>query len=695
MTARHVPSFADLPRIRIFDELAASPDGRWVAYTMSRPYPGETPPVGSRITILDLQRNTRRVLALGGDARGMAWSPLGSTLAFIAPSKNKATIWLYSPTDPSGKARPLQATDRLDRDVRAMAWSPSGTHISYLARDLPTPSADSATAPLRIVIFRDEPGVVTGSTSGYRPDSAGMHLAIASIDGGSSRIVARNLVTLQGLPPTIHWSRSGQMLIGGGPLGKASPQVLSERRLYLVEASSGTARQIAPDYPGRFRATLSPSGHLSAYLEYEHLPERPRIPGMFSLRLAGLRRSDSVIRPSAESEMDGFISSLPPLWSNDRTLVVGRYVDATARLYAVDLPSRRWRQLTPDTLSASVYATASGGKVLLVVLENVNQQQELYLVEPRTGALTQLTHEGGNDPALRLGQVDQVEWLSADRRFTVHGFLVKPPDYDPRRRHPLIVMIHGGPGAPYSNSYTEVNFGLGTPPPQLIAAPGYLVLLPNPRGDQSYGLSYRDAIHGDLALGPYADVSGGVAALIHRGLVDSTAVGIYGSSYGAYLGAYAITQTHRFAAAVIDDGPVNLASLYGQSYAINSPLLRHYLDGSPWTQAERYRSQSPISHADRVRTPVLMRYGGRSATGDNIRPSYMLAQGLEFYAALRDHDVPVEFIIHPDQPHSVEDWGLFQDWTHRILSWFGRWLVQEGSSLTGEHSVVPLPEARP
>ena len=102
---------------------------------------------------------------------------------------------------------------------------------------------------------------------------------------------------------------------------------------------------------------------------------------------------------------------------------------------------------------------------------------------------------------------------------------------------------------------------------------GYLVLLPNPRGDWSYGLPYRDAIYGDYGPGPFADVIGGVSALIHRGLVDSTAVGVYGGSYGAYLTAYAITQTRRFAAAVMDDGMVNLTSFYGQTYATSAPAL--------------------------------------------------------------------------------------------------------------------------
>jgi dipeptidyl aminopeptidase/acylaminoacyl peptidase len=177
-------------------------------------------------------------------------------------------------------------------------------------------------------------------------------------------------------------------------------------------------------------------------------------------------------------------------------------------------------------------------------------------------------------------------------------------------------------------------------------------------------------------------VNAGVSALIACGLVDSTAIGIYGPSYGGYLTAYAITQTDRFAAASIDDGPMNLASVYAQNYAVLSRLLSQAFDGTPWTRAELYAAQSPITYIGRVHTPVLMRYGGLSATGDNIRQSYMLAQGFELYAGLRDHDVPVQFVLHPDQGHGITDWQLYQDWIARNLRWFSYWLRHEGTKPT-------------
>lgn len=318
---------------------------------------------------------------------------------------------------------------------------------------------------------------------------------------------------------------------------------------------------------------------------------------------------------------------------------------------------------------------------MLAVLESASQPQRLYSVDPATGTLTDLAIGDNASSHLKLGRVRPVDWTSSDERFRVHGYLIEPPDYDSSRRYPLIVVVHGGPGVLFTNSFVGLNFWQqGYVPPQWLALAGYLVLLPNPRGDGSYGDAFETAILNDWGPGPFGDVDAGVSALIAAGRVDSTAVGILGVSYGGYLAAFAITQTHRFAAASINDGPTDLSTDYGVNYAYHALSFRFFFGGTPWTMPDVYAAQSPITFVDRVRTPVLMRYGGRSATGDDVRQPYMLAQGFEFYAGLRDAGVPVEFVLHPDQGHSIMDWQLYQDWVRRNLQWFDFWLRHEGTS---------------
>jgi dipeptidyl aminopeptidase/acylaminoacyl peptidase len=676
----HVPTFENMLQLREIDEIAVSPDGRSVAYTTRASFRADTTPVLGRITLLDLQRGTKRLVNVTGQPRRLRWSPTGSMLAFLAPSHGRPRIWVTEAQDTAATPRLFHAHDTIVGDVLAFTWSPSGDAVAYVAANPASPESPGnvVEAPPRLVLFRDAPGEITGPTASYyQRDTIGAYLAVASVrprGSGTSRLLARKLIASK-RPPTVDWSRTGTLLVSGTPIGASWGVELATNALYGIDARTGAVLQSRPDSRA-IAPAWSPSGRWIAYLDAQYLPQGPAL-WTFTLRV--IHPDHETAAPTVSPETDGLYGSFPPVWGrDDRTLYIARYQRGTARLYAVDLVSGQWRALTPDTLSVSRYAVTPDGKIMLAVLDNANQAQEIYRIHPSTGNLTQLTHEADALPFMQLGRVDQVYWPSIDGRFAVHGFLVKPPAYNPARRYPLLVFVHGGPSAPFTNSFLDVNFHPYMLPAQLLAADGYLVLLPNPRGDTSYGPAFRAALHGDWGPGPFRDIDAGVSTLIARGLVDSTAVGIYGTSYGGYLTAFAITQTNRFAAASIDDGPVNLESWYSQNYATMAPILRHTFDGTPWTRPEAYASQSPIRYIDRVRTPVLMRYGGRSDTRDNIRQSYMLAQGFEFYAGLRDHDVPVEFVLHPDQGHGIADWRLYQDWVRRNLRWFGYWVQREG-----------------
>jgi dipeptidyl aminopeptidase/acylaminoacyl peptidase len=683
----HAPTFDDLLALRQFADLAVSADGRWVAYTTSAPFGtggvSYAHTASGHITLLDLRRHVTRVVNVPGQPHALKWSPRGSTLAFLAPSNGRSGMWRYAPleTTPPQSVTP---SDSIGGEILAFTWSPAGDSIAYIAREPGAPGGrvDSAHAPPRLVLFRDAPDEISGPTSpGYSKDSAGAYLAVTGIGSDRSRVLARHVISAQ-YGPTVDWSRTGMLLVGGAPIGVAWWAQLTIRPLYTLDPRTGAVRQVRPERPASMYPTWSPSGRWIAYQDYEVYPAGSPLGQRRALGLDDPSRADA--ERTLLNGNGGLAGTLPPVWgSDDHTLYNAWYERGTARLFAIDVDARRWRAITPDTLSVSHYAVTRDGKAVLAVLENANQPQQLYRIDAATGALTQLTHEARALPSMRLGRVEQLEWPSSDGRFTVHGFLVKPPDYDSARRYPLIVLVHGGPGAFFTNSFVAVGFSPGYLPAQLLASAGYLVLLPNPRGDAGYGEAFEAALHGDWGPGPFGDINAGVSALIARGLADSTALGIGGASYGGYLTAYTITQTTRFGAASINDGPTDLAVGYGQNYAMHANWLGHFFGGTPWTRPDVYAAQSPITYVSQVRTPVLMRYGGRSVTHDNVRQAYMLTQGFEFYAGLHDNNVPVEFVLHPDQGHGIADWGLYKDWVGRNLRWFDYWLRDEGTLPSG------------
>lgn len=684
----HLPILADLPQLREFSQLAVSPDGRWVAYAMSAPFrmSGESAPQRAmqrtsevRITLLDLEEHRTTEVTVSGPPRALRWSPSGTVLTFLVESHGRNRLWQYSPVAARAVPRPVMVSDSLGGSIVAFAWSPAGDTIAYLASEskVPDDQTGSRGARPRLVLFRDTPGEYTEPTvPAYAKDTAGAYVAIAERGGGPAHVLARHIVSSE-VRPELDWSRSGLLLVSGPPVAVAHWKKITQRVVYTLDPRTGAMSKVLPRSTASAVPAWSPSGRRIAFLKAEFLPDGDGPAFSHALRVVDPARPYTELVLSRES--DGLTPAFRPAWgADDSTVYIARYRNGTARLFAVDVATARWRPLTPDTLSVSRYALSYDGRVLVAVLESAMQPAELFRVDPTSGGLTRLTHESSALPAMRLGNVDQVTWRSSDKRFAVHGFLVKPPAYDSTKRYPLVVQLHGGPGAVFTNTFIGVNFTPQFIPPQLLAAAGYLVLLPNPRGDPSYGAAFHAAVREDWGPGPFGDIDAGVSYLVARGLVDSTALGIAGASYGGYLTAYAITQTPRFAAASINDGPIDLASEYGQNFATRSMLARWYFGGPPWTNVEIYARQSPITYVSRVRTPVLMRYGGNSSTYDDIRQSYMLAQGFELYAALKDGDVPVQFVLHPGQGHGILDWALYQDWVLRNLRWFNYWLRHEG-----------------
>jgi dipeptidyl aminopeptidase/acylaminoacyl peptidase len=668
------PTFGDLAKLRHIDEISVSADGNWVAYVAGPVFDFASPPAGVGITFLNLKDGRKRMVDLAGRPHHLAWSPQGQ-LSFLMKTPDRGGIWSLGPRGSETRLVRLASRDSAGEEILAYSWNSAGDSLAYLVAAMPAlkSAAGSFHEQQRLILFRDVPGDLTGPTDPpWARDSIGAYLVVSAIGGDKARVVRPKVVSRRG-DPDIRWLSTGEIGVVGIRLDASLDQMFFERGVTLINPETGATRalQLQPEQAPRNPA-WAPSGRRLAFLNLSRPTMDLRRP-MVDYALHAVARRAGTAQSVLSQHADGLLD-LAPLWSADeRTLYIGRYQRASARLYTVDVSTRQWKLLTPDTLSVSHYVLANDGKHLIVAMENANQPRELFRLDPGSGRLTRLTHEGDSLARYPLGQVEAVSWPSADRRFTVHGFLLKPAGYALGRRYPLIVLVHGGPGAFHSNSFMGLRFNRAFAPAQLLSAAGYLVLLPNPRGDTSYGPEFQIALNGDLASGPFHDVDSGVSALLERGLVDSTAIALYGASYGAYLTAYAVSQTHRYAAAAIDDGPMNLSSIFGQSYGVEIMFLKRRLGGNLWARPEIYAAQSPTTFVDRVRTPVLMRYGGRSACGVNAIRLGFLAQGLEYYAGLKESNVPVEFVVHPDQGHGIADWELYRDWVGRTLTWFGRW----------------------
>jgi dipeptidyl aminopeptidase/acylaminoacyl peptidase len=602
------------------------------------------------------------------------WSPDGQTVAFISRRGSSPQVWLVD-TRGSG---PRQLTGRSSEagvaqsSVEEFAFSPDGRSIAFVATI--TPRGDERSPDmLKVVAVSGESSVLKGTDDSQRT-------VIDVIDIATGK--GERLIEGETRASSLRWSPDGsQLLFLPRPVFslyafKEDISLLSIKGKKVTVPARTHAIEYIPD--------LSPDGAEVAFLAtvvtdpWNRFPNQNwnpiRVVEVMSTRTGAIRR--------ISGDYTNGWNFLPLVWHKaTNTIYFGGRDKATTRIFALSPTGDALRRVTPEDLHVRDYSLSGDGKRMAAILEDANTPPEIYVGNPNTGDFTRLTKLNPQLDQIRLGRVDKIKWRSRDGRFTVEGFLVKPPDYRPGKKYPLLVNLHGGPGSLYQNGFIDVNFLSGYhTPAQLYAAAGYMVLLPNKRGDPSYGPEFVRAHMRDWGRGDVNnDTEAGVDLLIDQGLADPERLGIMGFSYGGYAATWAVTQTKRYKAASVNDGMINLISYYGQAYLYNHTFLEYYMGGNPTEQQALYVDRSPITWAGRITTPMLLRYPtGRG----HIRPQGLigLAQGRELYRALHERGVPVELLIHPQEGHVIRDLEVYRDYVQRNLRWFDYWVLGKGTN---------------
>jgi dipeptidyl aminopeptidase/acylaminoacyl peptidase len=273
----------------------------------------------------------------------------------------------------------------------------------------------------------------------------------------------------------------------------------------------------------------------------------------------------------------------------------------------------------------------------------------------------QVSHANANLPALPLGRTEVIRWKSADG-LEIEGLLTYPSIYEPGRRYPLLLVIHGGPTGVFKQSFDA---SPGLYPVAAFSARGYAVLRPNPRGSSGYGKAFRIANAKDWGGMDYQDLMSGVDHVIGIGVADADRLGVMGWSYGGYITAWAITRTQRFKAASVGGGVSDLVSTSGTTDFLC--WIPEYWGAEHWQGASLYRVRSPISHIGTVSTPTFILHGE-----NDVRVP--ISQGYELYNALKRRGVPVTMVTYPRMPHGPPEPKQRLDIATRNLEWFDRYL---------------------
>ena len=618
-----------------------SPDGSRVAFVAA--------PVGRKgersirtIWIGDAESAARQLTAGTSDDRAPRWSPDGSRLVFLSDrlrtDDDESRLFLLPLA--GGEARPLGT---LKGELSQPSWSPDGRFVAVLRQD---PEDESLKARKK---ERDDAIVVEENPRYTR---------LWLVDGESGR--ARCLTTGDREVRAHGWNPTGESLVVITTNDIEFDAVLGPSDLWQVPVSGGMPRHIA-----RFRTTgstpLVVESDLGPYVvvRIDGHREQPA-ESIWTVPLEGGEPRNLL------PELGGIVEEIAPI-PGSRGVVAARIVERThGRLYRVEVLSGEMVPISPTRLSEGGSITqgvtlAKDGDRAALLWSDATTPEEVYFGETN-GEVAPITSFGESFKG-RLQPTEHVTWLSDDG-VEIEGILTFPAGYQPGRRYPLVVEIHGGPSWQWEDRVMLDWHDWA----QMLASHGYAVLMPNPRGSTGYGNAFQQLLQDDIGGGESRDLIAGALAMVERGIADRDRLGIAGWSWGGYLTAWTITQTDIFSAAVMGAGLSNLISDHGQDDIPSANLL--YFRGHPYHHMEAYWRSSPIRYVAAVRTPTLILHGDADA---RVHP----AQGMEYFRALKILGVPVRFVRYPREKHPIEERAHQIDLMNRIVDWLDRYLKRK------------------
>jgi dipeptidyl aminopeptidase/acylaminoacyl peptidase len=353
---------------------------------------------------------------------------------------------------------------------------------------------------------------------------------------------------------------------------------------------------------------------------------------------------------------DNWISSIA--WSPDsKSIYITAPASAKNAIYEVKVgdgsSSVVWNQASADGATVS-----KDGRTLYFKRSSLARPADIYAL-PRGGAAQQLTHD--NDALLQSLALSTAQdyWYKGAEGTNVQALIVRPPNFDATKKYPALVLIHGGPQGAWSDSWGyRWN-------PQMFAARGYVVFMPNPRGSTGFGQKFVEDISGDWGGKAYVDIMNGVGQLAAMPFVDGTRIAAAGGSFGGYMVDWILGHTDRFKALVSHAGVYNLESMYGVTEELWFPEWEFH--GNPWDNPELYEKWSPNRFVKNFKTPTLVTHG-------ELDYRVPINQGLELFTALQRRGVPSKLLYFPDEGHWVLKPQNSKLWYQTVGDWLDQWL---------------------
>jgi len=610
-------------------------------------------------------------------------SPDGSRVAYTVSEvkmekdkewKNVSQIWVVPA---SGNARSRQYT-RGDKSATSPEWSPDGTMVAFLSDR----EKDGERQVWMMMADGGEAWVVTahkGGVSGFHFSPDGRRLVLAAVDQPSKdeedrkKVKDDTMVIDQDIKMSHLWlfdleKKEEKRLTEGNftvsdpqwspdgarityttrPTPKADDGSLSE--VWILTVANGEKKKLISGADASDNARWSTDGKWIAYTQNPDPNSGVSATYLYVVSAAGGAPRQLT------TKFDLNVGT--PVWSRDgRRIYFSTNVLEAIEVYSVDVATGEVKQITRRGGTTGITEISRDGKTIVGTASGPGQPTELYRTSADFASLTPLSNHNSWLRDYALADTEVVRWKSKDG-MEVEGLLTRPVGYQPGSKVPLLLNPHGGPTGASINSFN------GTI--QVLAANGFAVLQPNFRGSTGKGLAFAQANKNTWGKGDYEDCMTGVDALIASGIADPDRLGAFGWSYGGYMTFWILTQTDRFKAISPGAGLSNIYSMYSQN-DIQRYLRWFYSDKSPWDAQELYWDRSPMKYVKNVKTPTMIMHG-------QVDTRVPIAQAQEFYQALKEQKVPVEFVVYPRENHGFTEPRHQMDRVRRYVKFFAKYL---------------------
>jgi len=656
-------TFQDLISLHRLSEPQLSPDAKWIAYTVS------TPDLEANHSVRDIwlvptSGGEPRQLTRGGSDTRPRWSPDGQKLAFI--SVRNGTPQIYWIALAGGEATRLT---NLSTGADNELWSPDGHTLAFISSVYPdcrddacNSQRDSAKEKSKVKAHIYEKLLYRHWTEWWDGKRSHLFVTPAAADATTA---PRDLTPganydvppfNEGAPEAIAFSPDGKELAFTANADK-DEALSTNGDLFTVEVSGASEPKRITTNPGNdWGPAYSPDGKWIAYrAQFQGGYEADR----WRLMLYDRQTGKSINRTE---DFDRSVESYA--WTSDSTNIYFQAEDkAEMPVYRIAAaPGTAPKVILADSYNAD-FDLSRDDRTLALARTSLTMPAEIFAANSDGTNLRQLTHQNGALLAQLALPAAEPFWFEGAEKTQVEGLLIRPPNFDPTKKYPTLLLIHGGPQGAWTDAW---GYRWNQ---QVMAAPGYVVVMINPRGSTSYGQKFTAEISRDWGGKVYDDLMKGLdAAVAKYPFIDGARVGAAGGSYGGYMIDWIATHTDRFKCLISHAGPYDLVSEYGATEELWFPDWE--FGGAPWSHPELYKKWSPNEYAAalaKFKTPTLV-VGGEL----DFRVPYN--QDLEFFTALQVQGVPSKLVIFPDEGHWVLKPQNSQLWYATFLDWLARYL---------------------